>query len=75
MSEAIKTINNRLQNELWETVIWLEENSKLARKVIHTGYTFQQRLPEEGLIIKSIVVICFGFSIGIGLGMLLAYLI
>lgn len=74
MGQAIRNIQYHFENQLWEVVIpWLESN-RAAKKLIHMGYTLRMQLPQRSFWVRSLFWTSLGFSLGLGLGSLIAYI-
>jgi hypothetical protein len=65
-------VTNKIENKFWEIMIpWLENNAA-ARSLVRKGYSLQKQLPERGFWVRSLFWVSAGFSLGLGLGTILA---
>jgi hypothetical protein len=72
MSEAFNTLQQRLENHVWEVVIpWLEDNPRV-QALVNIGYRFQERFLNRNTFVFSLLVTSVGLMIGLGFGSILA---
>ncbi|MBN2045224.1 MAG: hypothetical protein JW757_09410 [Anaerolineales bacterium] len=75
MSQALNTIQQRIENHFWDVFIpWLEKKPR-AQAIVNLGYRFQEQYLNRSTFVFSLLVISLGLMIGLGIGSLLAYLI
>ena len=74
MGESLNSLQQRVENELWEVMIpWLEESPRV-QKLVNMGYRFQERFINRSSIVSAMMVSSLGLMLGLGIGCLLAIL-
>ena len=75
MSQAINSLQQRIENHFWEVFIpWLEKNPRV-QALVNSGYRFQEQYLNRNTFVFSLLVISLGLMVGLGIGSLLAFLI
>ncbi len=72
MSQSIRVIQNRIENQLWSVVLpWVQDN-KAAHWVISTIDQFNHLLRTPEFWVRSLLAASLGLWLGIGIGMIIA---
>ena len=71
MSEAIRILHRRIENELWSVILPILENSKIARWIISAIDQFLLMVRTPEFWVKSLLGASLGLWLGIVIGMII----
>lgn len=72
MSEAIRLLQHRIENEVWSVVLpWLE-NNKIAHWIVNLLDQSRQVLRSPEFWVRSLLAASAGLWLGIAIGMMIA---
>lgn len=70
MSEAIRVLHQRIENQFWTALLpWMETNPA-AHKLLNKLFIIRQSIPPWTFWVRSMLLISLGFCLGLGIGML-----
>lgn len=74
MSEAIRFLHRRIENQVWAVLLpWLE-NNKAAHKIVTAIDNLGQMIGSADFWVRSLLAASVGLWLGIGIGMIIAVL-